>query len=220
MRGAREGAPLKARGGGALGIAPRGARAGSPDVAAPHQGARDRGRLGGERPRAPPESACRRGAPLLRLGYSRGLRDPSPQPRALPAQLPREAPLPAAARSRRARSPARPHSRRRLPRASGATTHSPSAWCRGCPGCARARGGQGGLWRRAAGEPRCPRPHTRAPRPASGLRPPRGRGTGRGDLPAPGPSRMGASPPPQAASPLLSRPRGEPDPGARGRPQL
>lgn len=72
----------------------------------------------------------------------------------------------------------------------------------------RCTGRAGGLWRRAAGEPRCPRPHTRAPRPASGLRPPRGRGTTSGDLPAPGPSRMGASPTPQAASPHLSAPGG------------
>lgn len=192
------------------------ARALSPDVCAPHR------ELGAKGPRAGRD-------PVASLGSSRRQRDappppglpprpretpPRPQP-FLPAQLPREAIGPGGGRRRRAAlSLGRTFATRSLaPRGCCALTLRIVAGLAGPGSGARCTGRPLAKGRRGA---RCrPRPHTRAPRPASGRRPRRGRGAGSGDLPAPGTVWRWGVPTSPGRFPAPSRPAEELEAGAR-----
>lgn len=172
-------------------------------MSAPPQGVRSRDPSGRQRPRGPPRPPrLTEGRPYPAQAKAASRRNPASPQLALPARLPSEA-LPPVMRRRpgagTARSHARGHIRHLPPRASGATAHSPSAWCRDSLGRARREadwvGGRTGPRGRAA---LLPPAHACA---AAGERAVASAGAERGHAgcevprPAPGVQSSGTSPP-------------------------
>ncbi|XP_043420226.1 collagen alpha-1(I) chain-like [Prionailurus bengalensis] len=237
-RGRREGTPLKAGSEGAGNSLPR-PRGGAGADREPRRvrAAAGSGGPGGRppaasRPTAPPAPPPRvvRGVPPAppppRLRPRPREAPPRPPPSTLPSSYagpaPRRLPWPGAGRGRRALTFA--GTLAACPLAPPGDAHSPSAWCRDGPGSAaraRALGWQGRRRRTGGrGEPRCPLPHTRAPRPASRRRPPRGRGGGARALGSPGPPpACGVLGPPSPEAPRSPSWRSPPSP-ARFAPLL